>query len=189
MALGTKWEARPGARAGLFMLAAGIFAAAGCGDKDGDSGDDGAGGEELEGGGGTTECGGEAPVIVSMSCENMGLQASDSGDYPMLRMSLEVTDADGDLDSYTAEIYFDETIDGSVLADSSPFDPVAGTTSEAVCNTTSADLNLGMLSTGGNPAFDTEYEWSVIVSDAAGLASAPFVLTCFTPKADGTDGG
>lgn len=164
------------------------LALVGCGDKEGDSAS--AFGEEVEGGGsGSEECGGTAPVITEVVCENIGLQEYETGTYPQLLMRMQVTDADKDIHQYSAEVYFDETEDGSVLLDSSPFDPVSGSTSEASCNTDDASINFGLVITGGNPSFDTVYEWALVVKDAQGLASDPYVLTCATPKEDGSDGG
>ncbi len=169
----------------MSLLAAGLGATA-CGDKNGDSGEDTTG-EVVDGGGtGDDSCGGTAPVISEITCQNLGLAHYEDGDYPQLLMTMAVTDDDGDLSSYSAEVYFDDTVDGTVATDSSPFDPVSGSTSSETCNTASANLGVTLVITGGRPEFDTEYEWAFIVNDAAGQSSDPYVLTCRTPKSDGT---
>lgn len=89
----------------------------------------------------------------------------------------------------SVETDFDDDEDGSVDMVDSPFSSVSigslgdpGTVAEA-------QINVMVAIAGDSPAPDTPYEWAVVVADAGGLASEPFVFPCRTPREDGTGGG
>jgi hypothetical protein len=181
-------RARRSAR-GLLPLAA-LLAGAACGGKGDDSGSGGSTGEVIDGGGdgGEVECGGAPPTLAIVSCASVGLQPYDGGDYPTLQIQYTVNDEDGDLSAYSGYIYLDQVIDGAVSEESSPFTPVSGSAGPDECAEFDANLALNLGITGGNPAFNVEYEWGLKVVDAGGVGSELVVFTCITPKADGTDG-
>ena len=135
-------------------------------------------------------CGGTPPVVLSVSCENTGVKDHYETGVPTVTMGLwiEVNDEDGDLSAYSGYIYLDQVIDGAVSEESSPFTPVSGSAGPDECAEFDANLALNLGITGGNPAFNVEYEWGLKVVDAGGVGSELVVFTCITPKADGTDG-
>lgn len=167
------------------------LALVGCGGKD-DSGGGSDGGEVLPGGAdgsGAEVCGGTPPVIEEFRCENSGLMNDETGaPTPTLTLWALSSDADEDLSAYTVNIYFDDVIDGAVSAADPVFSPVFGTVSNSTCSTPEAQLGAILLIKGGNPQLNIEYEFGVTVADAGGDESEMAIVTCITPKADGSDG-
>lgn len=139
----------------------------------------------------TEECSGTAPVIEEVSCENSGIQPHyETGeDTVTLTIRAETSDADGDLDFYTFELFYDEDVDGSIDTSSSPFSPSSGAVDVDECEAGLVSLGTVLYLAGGDPAFDTLYEWGVVVTDGAGLQSEVGIVECYTPKSTGEDGG
>ncbi len=180
-------------------LAAGLALLGGCGDKD-DGGDSGAaGGDELEGGGtdGTdgvddeepADCGSTAPVIESVTIENGGMAETPDGMAPSVLVTVVATDADGDLHELIADVYADQTIDGSVESNGSPFEPSVLSTGEAACSVTELGLTLQLAFPEGRGfELGTPVELGVVLSDALGNASGLAVADGCLPTAEGEDG-
>ncbi len=135
-------------------------------------------------------CSGTAPVITSLSCENTGLQPHFETKEPTVTMTIEVqiSDDDGDLQSYQLDMWFDDDIDGSVDTSGVQFDPQVGTLDAPECGAENAQISSTLYLTGGTPSYNTSYEWAVQVTDAAGIPSEVEIKTCVTPMSDGSDG-
>jgi hypothetical protein len=171
---------------GIIALNAGLL---GCGDKD----EEDTGGEIVEAGGDGDQvgvCEGTIPVVDGLSCVNTGIQPHyETGeDTVTMALLVDMSDEDGDLHQYRMEIFIDEEIDGVVASADSPFGPVNRTLNVDECAGYEADVELTLYLTGLNPAYDTEYDWGIILTDAAGYESDMFVTSCITPAADGSDG-
>jgi len=138
----------------------------------------------------TEECEGIAPEITDVSCENTGLQPHFETKEDTVTMAIWVSasDEDGDLHQYGLEIFFDEVVDDSVDTSESQFSPLTGTLDSPECGATAANVGTTMYLTGGTPAYNTVYEWGVIVTDAHGMTSELATVACVTPQSDGTDG-
>jgi hypothetical protein len=149
---------------------------AGCGDKD-DSGaaplyEYGVGCESLV-----------APVVTDMYCTSSGVQTwPETGeDVPTMTITADVTDKDGDLTSYTAQIFFDDTIDGTVDTSIGELPAAEGSYHADECEVPSIILNMVVYLRGGEPLYDTTYEWGLQVTDAAGNISELGIVECTTP--------
>jgi len=163
----------------------------GCGDKDEEeensappldnTGDDSA----------DPECSGTPPVVQEVSCVNTGVQPHyETGeDTVTMQIWANVTDEDGDLTYYTLELFYDDEIDGEIDTSSSAFAPSNGAVEADECEAGEVDLGLTLYLPGGDPAFDTEYEWGYVVTDGGGLSSEVGITTCYTPTSEGEDGG
>ena len=157
---------------------------AACGDKDGDSGEEP---EVLEGGGGdgTDECAGAAPVIDSVTC-TAGVGDVGDGSSALILFEVAGSDEDGDLDSYSLTLYLDETIDGVVAPEDSPYGPSPGSTTGGECATFDVLLGLNTGIPGTFPAYETRYEWGLVLTDGNGIDSDIFTIACTTPAEDGS---
>lgn len=146
--------------------------------------------EYIDGGGTTTEeCGGTAPVITSVTCENGGLAEYEQGqELPTLLFRTDVTDADADLENMTVSLYFDDTIDGSVSTAESVYGDTIIPIDTTTCVNDAAGFVLTVFVNGVSPVFNTAYEWSVVVRDANDVAAEPFIVECITPYENGDTG-
>ena len=136
------------------------------------------------------ECSGSAPEILDVTCENTGLQPHFETKEDTVTMAIWVSasDEDGDLHQYGLEIFFDEVVDDSVDTSTAQFSPLTGTLDSPECGATAANVGTTMFLTGGTPAYNTVYEWGIIVTDAHGMSSDLVTMACVTPQSDGTDG-
>ena len=136
------------------------------------------------------ECTGSAPVITDLSCENTGIQDHFETLEPTVTMAIRVKaeDEDGDLHQYGLEIFYDDVVDDAIDTSVVQFNPLSGSLDTTECGATAANVGTTMYLTGGDPAYNTVYEWGVIVTDAHGLSSELVTTACVTPQSDGTDG-
>ena len=125
-----------------------------------------------------------APVVADMFCENTGLQTYPitGEEVPTLTISADVSDEDGDLTSYTAQVFFDETLDGVVGTDAGALEAADGSYHADVCTVPSLILNMVVYLRGGEPLYDTTYEWGLQITDAGGNVSEIGVVECTTPS-------
>ncbi len=100
-----------------------------------------------------------APTITSVTCASGGLVEFESGSRPTLQFSISVSDPDGDL-----HVDSDDPVE--------EIEPV-----------------LTVTIPGDYPAFETTYEWSIVVLDSADHASEPYIFVCRTPDEEGNGGG
>ncbi len=133
-----------------------------------------------------TGCGGTAPVIESLSCENSGMQNHpDYGELPTFTIKATVTDDDGDLTYYQLFVDIDGTLDGVEADDDVELNPVEGAVNDEECGVYDANLSVTMFLNGSMPDYDTAYEWYVRVADGLGKMSEPMMIECRTPNEEG----
>ena len=132
------------------------------------------------------DCGGTTPTILSVTCSYPGIQYSinDDADLPSMNITVHTSDPDGDLTQYNLSLWVDTEIDGTA-SEEARFFSFDGETSIGVCDTDASYLGIDIYLKGGFPEFDTSYEWTFIVEDAAGLTSAPYTAMCTTPNENG----
>lgn len=131
-----------------------------------------------------------APVVERVTCTSGGLREVEGEAYPTLEFVNQLTDVDADLHQNRIQIYFDDQLDGSVARSDSPYSPVTSSLPLDDCEgVAETETTLTAFISGGSPPFDTELEWAFVVTDAGDLASEPYILTCRTPREDGSRGG
>ena len=127
-----------------------------------------------------------APSIVDIYCENSGLMIyPETGENtPTMTVWADVEDEDADLMAYTAELFFDDVIDGTVSTTNS-LGLVEGYVNDDYCDVPSIILGTTVFLRGGQPLYETSYEWGLVVTDANGNTSDMAMVTCKTPDASG----
>lgn len=131
-------------------------------------------------------CGGSPPVVSDLYCENTGLQVyPETGELtPTMTLWADVTDEDGDLTAYAAEVFFDDVLDGTVDTSRS-FGVIEGFVNDGACAVPAIILGTTVYLRGGQPLYETVYEWGFTIEDAAGETSALASVTCKTPDKSG----
>ena len=131
-------------------------------------------------------CGGTAPVIDELSCENTGMQFyPDAGvDLPTFTIRAQISDEDADLTSYSMLIEFDTELDNA-LGDDAQELTVQGSLGSNACSISSADIGASVYLQGGPPTHSTTYEWYVSIFDASGDRSQAEMIVCTTPDEEG----
>lgn len=120
------------------------------------------------------------PQIVSLTCEGQGvdLLVEDEA-MPTMALEAEFSDVDGNLHILEMSIYMDEEVDGMV-----------DTTSELIAFVRLDDglipslertVGVNLAIDGDDLAFETTYEWAMVVEDSVGTRSAVQVVPCRTP--------
>ncbi|MBK9643602.1 MAG: hypothetical protein IPO67_00330 [Deltaproteobacteria bacterium] len=155
----------------------------------------GSGGEDsddeappIRGGDDTNEpqCGGTNPEAVSLTLANGGLYAFEGVDYPTLLLSVDATDADGNLDQITLGVYWEDDGDGAATPAAARFEKVITSGTDACAGM--AETFLLKLQVGESLEYNTVYDFAAMVTDSAGETSGWVVASGSTPKADGSDG-
>ena len=143
---------------------------------------------DLVNGNNTDSCGGEAPVISAITCENTGLvEHPDYGELPTFTLRASVDDVDGDLNYYVMYVEYDEVLDGVLDSDfSEDLPPSDGAVDGESCEVESANIGISIYLRGSTPEPATTYEWYISIADALGKVSDPFMVVCTTPDVDGT---
>ena len=153
----------------------------GCGDKTEENT-----APDLVNGDNTSGCGGTAPEILELSCENTGLKTHpDWGELPTFKIKATVTDADGDLNYYQMFVDIDGTLDGMEDENDTELNPVEGAVNNEQCGVFDASLSVTIFLNGTMPDYDTVYEWYVRVADGLGKMSEPVMIECRTPNENG----
>ena len=132
-------------------------------------------------------CEGTAPRIEDLSADPDGLHELEQGQlYPTLIFGIQASDADGDLNFVRYELWWDQELDGAV--DSSGAALVSGqaSLSSRRCQSPTMALDL-LLSSQGDPPWNTWCDFALRISDEAGLWSEPAVVQGAMPKEDGSD--
>jgi len=134
----------------------------------------------------TANCGSTAPIIELLSCENSGMEyESDEGtDLPTFSLISDVRDEDGDLTGYSMIIDFDEVLDEDIDADASSVLLNSAINGDP-CTITEAQLKGKIFLKGGDPDYETTYEWFVTIFDEAGNRSETEMIVCTTPDEEG----
>lgn len=123
---------------------------------------------------------GTAPEIDGFSID----EGTSTAEGPSLLVELTASDSDGDLHSYQVDLWFDEQVDGSVDEGSDNHitpGPVALDVAACAAPAIASEVNIVLLGEDVL-AYDTLYEFAAVVTDAAGLSSAPAITTAQTPS-------
>ena len=132
------------------------------------------------------ECKGADPVIQGVSLSNGGIVDFEGTDYPTIRIAADTTDADGNLNYVTMELWYSEFGAPNTDAASQTDKTFSIDPTECAVDAYVFALNLQV---GTGLAYGTEYTIAVRVTDAKGEVSNISQATGFTPKQDGSDGG
>ena len=154
-----------------------------CGDKEAEN----TAPDLMNGDGTETGCGGTAPVINTLICENTGIKTHpDYGALPTFTLKASVSDDDGDLTYYQMFVDIDGTLDGVEDEADTELNPVEGAVNDEECGVYDANLSVTIfLKNGTMPDYDTVYEWYVRVADGLGKMSEPMMIECRTPDENG----
>ena len=136
---------------------------------------------------GEDSCGGTAPEIVDVYCENTGMVLeNDLGiELPTLTIYAQVVDDDGDLTSYNMLVEFDDVADGELSEDAPDPFSLSGSIDGESCTIGEATLGAQLKLQGGAPSYSTSYEWHVSIFDEAGDRSDTAMVVCTTPNENG----
>ena len=129
-----------------------------------------------------------APIIDAVVMSNGGVQDFSGELYPTVLLDFILSDGDGDMGEVTLHTWLDPIVDG-VVDTSAP----STYTSELsvggdLCGYYAVTASL-YLSVGTTIPYDTLYEFGAIVEDVSGNQSNTYVVSGYTPKSDGSDGG
>ena len=134
-------------------------------------------------------CGDAAPLIESLTITDNGPTEFGSGDnahtWPAIRIEAQASDADGDLDWYTVQVWFDGLPDGDIDTTEEPFE-LTTSISEEDCSVPLATVGT-IMAVNGEPPPAVELEFGVVVIDAEGHASEVEPYTFITPEALDSD--
>ena len=133
--------------------------------------------------------GGTPPVIESLTTANAGITECEAGQaYPQLDVTVDVTDADYDLESYHYNVWYDDAVDGSVEQGDNGLEVLGTLSSDGPCTASGGAITMQICLLGGGVEYDTLYEWGAIVTDSNGFASEMAFTSGCTPTAEGEDG-
>lgn len=140
---------------------------------------------------GDDSCKGTAPVIDSFEAKDEGKTTvdGDSGnEYPIIDLIVEYSDEDGDAHVLSADIWWDDEVDGTVDITTKVDSAVARTSAQDAdgnpveeCAGKAGGFDIGQAVAGGTLKYDTEYDFAIVVYDNADMASAPAFATAITP--------
>jgi hypothetical protein len=123
---------------------------------------------------------GTRPEIDGLSIE----EGPGTSDGPSLLVKITGSDADGDLHSYEIDLWFDDTVDGSVeVWTDNRIAPGPVNLDVVECGASAITSEIEIILLGGDVlAFDSLYEFAAVLRDAEGLSSAPAITTAQTPS-------
>jgi hypothetical protein len=133
------------------------------------------------------DCAGVAPVITSLVARADGLHEDEQGQtYPAMVFELQADDVDGDLSFVRYRMWWDADLDGVVDTSGSASVQGQAAISSTRCDSFTVGLNLS-ISSQGNPAYNTWYDFAVTLADEAELWSEPAFCQGAMPNEDGSD--
>lgn len=137
------------------------------------------------------EClGGTPPVITDMWLENTGLDRYENDEYPTITVWVSATDEDWDLSTYTLDVSFDATVDGSVTpGDDNSFQSQGTISSDGACTAPEGTVGLKVFLAGGGIEYDALTEWGATITDTNSVVSEMATVSGYTPTSTGEDGG
>ncbi len=115
------------------------------------------------------ECGDNAPTVEAVAIADNGFFQCEQEDWPSITLTATTTDPDADLTFYQYRLWWDTTVDGFVDTDGSYLE-VQKTLSDEDCSVPEVDLTM-ILCITGNPPYETEVEFGVVVLDEKGNES------------------
>lgn len=140
---------------------------------------------------GNDDCSGTAPTVTEFDVSEGDPVEGEGGEDPQPTVLLTVSFADDDGDAHVVsmDIWYDDTIDGTVDTSGKAKANVAPTAMqdsdgnpEEECAGKEGTLGLRLGVSGGSLEYDTEYDFAVVVYDNAKMASEPAFATGLTPS-------
>ncbi len=145
-------------------------------------------GGTLEADSGDPSCEGTPPDITDFSVSEGDIYTDENGnDYPTLVMVVEFEDEDGDAHILSANLWWDDAVDGQIDAASEPSAALAESAmtsgGEVVeeCAGDGGTLNISLPVSSADFRFSTQYDFGVTLIDANGYESEMAVATATTP--------
>jgi len=133
------------------------------------------------------DCAGVAPVITSLTASADGLHEDEQGQsFPAMVFELQADDVDGDMSFVSYRMWWDDVLDGTVDTSGSAFVQGQAAISSGRCDSFTLGLNLS-ISSQGNPALNTWYDFAVTIADEADMWSEPAFCQGAMPNEDGSD--
>ncbi len=132
------------------------------------------------------ECGDNGPTVEALTITDNGFFSCEAQSWPSALLLAEVSDPDGDLTFYTYRVWWDTVLDGAVDTGGS-YVEVYETLADDACTIGDADVGL-ILCITGNPPYETDVEFGVVIYDQKGNPSnggAAFIATFRTPDSNG----
>ncbi len=132
------------------------------------------------------ECAGADPAVSQVLLSNGGIVDFEGTDWPTIKISADTTDADGNLNYATMDVWFSEfgepSTDGSAALDKT------FSVDDTECGVEANVFDL-LVQVGQGLQYNTEYTFAVRITDQKGELSNIAMATGYTPKEDGSDGG
>ncbi len=127
-------------------------------------------------------CGDAAPEFGEITLADLGTRTVGGEDRRVIAIQAPATDADGDLHTYTAKLWYDTFEDGEVATNFNA--EVTAEVSDRACEVPSADVGIAV-PLGDDVPFDAQVEFGLVVEDAAGNAAnggVPVIVVFRTPE-------
>ncbi len=146
-------------------------------------------GGTLEADSGDPSCEGTPPDITNLTISEGDVAEDENGNrYPTLLIVAEFEDEDGDAHIVSANLFWDDTVDGTIDPAAEPNSSLgesAMTSGGEVVEECAGDggalyVTLGV--SAGNFMYNTQYDFGVTVIDANGYESEMAVATATTPE-------
>lgn len=130
------------------------------------------------------DCSGAAPVIDAFTIEEGDVITNEDGqEQPSLNITVEFEDDDWDLNTVTMNVWFDDTVDGSVdTTGDAPISTGEYQMEDGTCSVSGGSFTLAQGIVGDPLAYDTEYEFGAVIVDQHGLESDPAITSATTPS-------
>jgi hypothetical protein len=139
--------------------------------------------------GGLADCHGTPPVVEDLTVEEGDPREDDGTTIPTLKFTVAFTDVDGDVNEVQLKLWADTVVDGAAdtsvkpVSDVGPVTMAKDGTPVPDCEGDLGSVVFSLGITGRGVAFDTTYEFAMVVVDAGGLSSDPKFVVTTTPAA------
>ena len=136
-------------------------------------------------GGGGAETPSECTHAAPPEIEDLSVEEGEpTADGPTLLVRLSGTDADGDLQEYEVDLWFDEVVNGAVeQGEANHIAPGPVSLEAGPCGAPEISSEIEIVLLGDDVlAYDTPMEFAAVLTDGAGLSSDPAITTAQTPE-------
>lgn len=147
-------------------------------------------GGTLEADSGDPACEGTPPDITNLTSSEGDIYEDENGNqYPVLVLTAEFEDVDGDAHIVSGNVWWDDTVDGVIDPAAEPNASLAeaamqgsdGSGSVEECEGFGGFFNARLAISAGNFMYSTQYDFGLTVIDANGYESEMAVTTATTP--------
>lgn len=128
------------------------------------------------------------PVIESLTASNGGIiDDPDGGTQPSIRIAADISDEDGNIDTFRAQFWSAAGTDPPSLA-GTPAEFTHAYEGATECHLFSGGFSVNFGVTDTDYGFNTVWTFAMVALDHDGRTSEPAYVTGTTPMEDGTDG-